>query len=265
MRRIRGKRPPIVRDETSAPTGTQNQPKSLIPTIRVATPPARLQAGSLGFYSGYPSDSERNHIRQRWELDRKAHAIEVEKWYKDRDARRAQESEEVERFQKEEQELVRRREEMNETYRNEEHAWRQKVDNFKEEWQRMVDEETRKRERARLYWDDVKGDEHCLSNGRKRYTARLANLTPSLDAMEACRSTPLALNGVTYEHPVHCESTVRPPTNPHAHLSILTRRTPDREATASAGTGSRTTKASAPHTGNSSKSRTAPPRDQATA
>lgn len=222
-----------------------------------------LLVASLGFYSGQPSDTEHNSIRERWEVERQNHTNEVEKWYKDRDARRTREAKEVERFKKEEQDLIdrkqemianynhtehelvakkrkmiddytleeecwlekmsnyknkekdliRRQEEMEDIYRNREQAWRQKITRFEEEWQRMVDEENRKRERARLYWDDINGDEHCLSNGRKKYTARLANLTPSLDAMEACKSTPITLNGVTYDHPIICENTVRSTTN----------------------------------------------------
>ncbi|KAG6861062.1 hypothetical protein C0995_004404 [Termitomyces sp. Mi166 len=84
--------------------------------------------------------------------------------------------------------------------------WNSKITNFEKDWQRKVDEENRKRELAHLYWDDVQGGEHCVSNGRKKYTARLANLTPSLDGMEACKATPITLNGVMYDSPIYCEN-----------------------------------------------------------
>ncbi|KAG6878940.1 hypothetical protein C0992_006476 [Termitomyces sp. T32_za158] len=166
-------------------------------------------AGLIGFYSGQPSEAVRNGIRERWEIERRTHTIEVDKWNKDRNARRTQETEEIERFKKEEKDLIDRKEKMIADYNRTEQAWRQKVARFEEEWQRKVDEENRKRDRARLYWDDIKGDEHCLSNGRKKYTARLANLPSSLDAMEACKFTPITLNGVTYDNPIICENTVR--------------------------------------------------------
>ncbi|KAG6844996.1 hypothetical protein H0H87_001768 [Tephrocybe sp. NHM501043] len=203
---------------------------------------------------------ERALIRKRWEKETKDHNLEVERWYLDRDARHAQETQEIERFMqyenelvakrremvadynrqerdliakknemiidyKQEQErwaakmdwyrsqeeaLIRRREEMEKTYRRRELAWQDKIGRFEEEWKRKVDAEIRERERARLYWDDIRGDEHCISNGRKKYSARLANLTPSLDGMEACKSTAITLNGVTYDKPISCENTGSP-------------------------------------------------------
>ncbi|KAG6853678.1 hypothetical protein C0991_002321 [Blastosporella zonata] len=100
-----------------------------------------------------------------------------------------------ERYKSQEVDLLRRQDEMEDTYRGKERAWRAKVGRFKDEWQRMVDAEVRERERARLYWDDIHGDQHCISNGRKKYSARLANLTPSLDGMEACKGGPRGIRG----------------------------------------------------------------------
>ncbi|KAH0581642.1 hypothetical protein H2248_011340 [Termitomyces sp. 'cryptogamus'] len=249
---------PIKRPDMSSEPGQESHPDSPRPNGRhsrrsrsrsVDKPHTRCPiwvtmllltlVGFVGFYTGQPSESEHNHIRERWEAERQNHEIEVEKWHKDRDARLAQETGEIDRFKREEHNLVvrkqemiadytlkeerwlqkmdsyqakekdiiRRQEEMENLYHAKEQAWRQKIASFEDEWQRMIDNENRKRERARLYWDDIQGDEYCLANGRKKYTARLANLTPSLDSMEACKFTSITLNGVTYDRPISCENT----------------------------------------------------------
>ncbi|KAG6812360.1 hypothetical protein H0H92_003260 [Tricholoma furcatifolium] len=167
--------------------------------------------------------SDRLRVRKQWEVEKKNHAIEVQGWEADQAARRATESREIERFRREQQrwdekiewykdqgeDLARRQRQMDEEYRRKEQVWKSKIDRFEEEWNKMVDREVRERERARLYWDDVHGEEHCLSNGHRKYSARLANLTPSLDGMEACRATPITLNGVIYANPISCEDTSR--------------------------------------------------------
>ncbi|KAG6812357.1 hypothetical protein H0H92_003257 [Tricholoma furcatifolium] len=112
---------------------------------------------------------ERTRLRKEWDVERKKHSVEIEQ------------------------------------YKREEQRWCSKIDAFEEEWKKMVDREMRERERARLYWDDVRRDEHCLSNGHRKYSARLANLIPSIDGMEACKATPITLNGVTYDKPISCE------------------------------------------------------------
>ncbi|GLB38861.1 hypothetical protein LshimejAT787_0600230 [Lyophyllum shimeji] len=109
----------------------------------------------------------------------------------------------MENFKREEQELIKRRAQMNNDYIREEYEWRQKMARFEEELKR----EKWERERARLYWVDVHGDEHCTASGRKRYTARLANLPRSINGVEACKATPVTINNETYNSPLTCEDT----------------------------------------------------------
>ncbi|KAG6916939.1 hypothetical protein DXG01_004626 [Tephrocybe rancida] len=202
-------------------------------------------AGFLSERAGHINErtiesTERTLLRKQWDAECTNHTLQIERFKTEEKDLRAQKREmiadytqqerdlvvkirgmvldytqEEERWQgkmewykRQERGLLRRQEEMEDTYRRREHAWQAKIERFKEEWQRMVDAEIRERERARLYWGDIQGAEHCIANGRKKYSARLANLTPSIDGMEACKATPITLNGVTYRQPISCENTV---------------------------------------------------------
>lgn len=84
-----------------------------------------------------------------------------------------------------------------------------------EQWERELDEkiatEKRERERMRLYWTDIKPATQCLGKGLMKYSARLANLETSIDAVSACKATPITINGITYNSPEDrdCEDLVR--------------------------------------------------------
>jgi hypothetical protein len=109
--------------------------------------------------------------------------------------------------------------------REEEKQWKEKQDEMhrKEqtwlrEWKEMerrareeaerVEKEKWEREHMNLYWEDIKGEEQCVAHRTKKYSARLANLFPSVDALEACKATPLTIHGVTYDSPLYCEDQV---------------------------------------------------------
>jgi hypothetical protein len=81
-------------------------------------------------------------------------------------------------------------------------AW---IQNREREEAERIKKEKWERQRMRLYWDDVQGEEHCLGHGTRRYTARLGNILSGIDAMEACRTTPFTIHGVTYNSPTYCE------------------------------------------------------------
>ncbi|KAG6872869.1 hypothetical protein C0995_005857 [Termitomyces sp. Mi166 len=83
--------------------------------------------------------------------------------------------------------------------------WKSRAKNFEKEWQARLDEKTQERERAALVWGEFVGDPQCASSGRRKYYARLWNLTPSLSGIESCMSTPATINGITYDAPVTCE------------------------------------------------------------
>ncbi|GLB45596.1 hypothetical protein LshimejAT787_2400540 [Lyophyllum shimeji] len=115
-------------------------------------------------------------IRRSWALEEQRHVREVLRWKDEQHERRAEEAD-----------------------------LRRRIAGFEAELKRKIEREKRERERARVYWDDIHGAEHCLSNGRKKYSARLANLPDSIDAMEACKATPVTINGITCDTPMHCE------------------------------------------------------------
>ncbi|KAF8072323.1 hypothetical protein FPV67DRAFT_1484914 [Lyophyllum atratum] len=108
-------------------------------------------------------------------------------------------------YKLEEDALIKRRDEMNRAYMREAAVLRRRIEGFEEELERKAEQEKQERERAQVHWVDIQGAEHCLSNGRKKYSARLANLPASLDAMEACRATSVTINGIAYESPMSCE------------------------------------------------------------
>jgi hypothetical protein len=103
-------------------------------------------------------------------------------------------------------------------WNHQEDEWHKKEQNLKREWNEMmrrkrketerVEREKREREHMNLYWENIQGGDHCIAHKTKMYTARLANLLPGIDALEACRSTPLTIHGVTYYTPTNCEDRV---------------------------------------------------------
>lgn len=94
-------------------------------------------------------------------------------------------------------------------------GWRREEEEWDRKWNEMerrareeaerVEKEKRERERMHIYWEDIQGEENCIAHRTKRYSARLANLRNGVDALDACKATPLTIHGVTYDSPVHCE------------------------------------------------------------
>jgi len=56
-----------------------------------------------------------------------------------------------------------------------------------------------------LYWDDLKGDAHCLVYGIRRYTARLRNVSFWVNRTQACKETAIQINGLDLRSPDQCE------------------------------------------------------------
>jgi hypothetical protein len=90
----------------------------------------------------------------------------------------------------------------------EEREWQEKKERREREEAERVEKEKLERGRMRLYWDDIQGDENCLGYGTRKYGARLANLLPGIDAIEACKATPITIHDATYESPDYCEDRV---------------------------------------------------------
>lgn len=90
----------------------------------------------------------------------------------------------------------------------EEQEWLEKKQSREREEAERIKKEERERERMRLYWDDVQGDEQCIAHETRKYSARLANLLPGIDAIAACKATPFTSHNVTYDAPDYCEDRV---------------------------------------------------------
>lgn len=56
-----------------------------------------------------------------------------------------------------------------------------------------------------LYWDDLKGDAHCLAYGIRRYTAHLRNVPFLANRTRACKETAIQINGLDLRSPDECE------------------------------------------------------------
>ncbi|KAG6824699.1 hypothetical protein H0H92_006098 [Tricholoma furcatifolium] len=91
-------------------------------------------------------------------------------------------------------------------YEQQAREWKYKAEHFEEEWKAKLEKEERQRKRARLYWGEFVGAERCVSSGHRRYSARLWNLTPDLEAIDACKSTRAVINGISYDSPASCEN-----------------------------------------------------------
>lgn len=118
--------------------------------------------------------------REEWESDRQRHSIENQHW--------------LERLAK---------------YQAEEDAMKENIKAWERELAQKKEQERREREQMRLYWADVEGAEKCSGHEVMAYMARLENLLPSIDAIMACKATPITINGITYDGPNYCEDRVR--------------------------------------------------------
>ena len=149
--------------------------------------------------------------RRRRENELRLERKEAEWIRKERSAREADEVAERRRRENE-QRLERKEAERVERVRRErmaeEREWQRKKQSREREEAEWIEREKRRRERMRLYWDDIRSDPHCIAHGTRKYTARLANLQPGIDPIEACKTTPFTIHGVTYDSPAHCEDHV---------------------------------------------------------
>jgi hypothetical protein len=88
----------------------------------------------------------------------------------------------------------------------EEREWQEKKENREREESERAEREKRNRDLMGLYWDDAQG-EHCIAYRTRRYRARLENLLPSINVIEACKATPITIHSLTYDSPLYCEDT----------------------------------------------------------
>lgn len=83
--------------------------------------------------------------------------------------------------------------------------WQERIRGLELELEEKRENERRERERMGLYWADVAGEEQCMANGLRMYTARLEGLGPGIDAVPACKATAITINRFTHESPKYCE------------------------------------------------------------
>lgn len=84
---------------------------------------------------------------------------------------------------------------------------RYQEDMIKWEAERKAEEKRRKeneRRRLGIYWDQPFGHQ-CVEYGTRPYNARLMNVPPGFDGLEACGEMPIVFHGRTIEKPLRCE------------------------------------------------------------
>ncbi|KAJ7441577.1 hypothetical protein FB451DRAFT_1298652 [Mycena latifolia] len=83
----------------------------------------------------------------------------------------------------------------------------QEIVREKEEWAKAREDEERRKERmkAGFYWADLQADQRCFRHGTRQYTARVSNVPREYDPVQACKETPIEINGLKFVTPDMCE------------------------------------------------------------
>jgi hypothetical protein len=172
---------------------------------------------------------ERENIRREWLRERKNHESEHQQWLRERAefeqfkvlrtrekaeyalevetrVRQRREWEKERRRQEDEWEKERRRyeEEREKERRRHEMEWEKERRRHEEEDQRW---EKEKWERMQLYWGDLWRNGKCHSYGTREYTARLWNIAPGANGIEACMQKTIKINNQVVL-PTECEDRV---------------------------------------------------------
>ncbi|KAJ7869485.1 hypothetical protein B0H14DRAFT_2727335, partial [Mycena olivaceomarginata] len=76
----------------------------------------------------------------------------------------------------------------------------QEIVREKEEWATAREDEERRKERmkAGFYWADLQADQRCFRHGTRQYTARVSNVPREYDPVQACKETPIEINGLKF-------------------------------------------------------------------
>jgi hypothetical protein len=166
----------------------------------------------------------RDRIRAEWELEKQGHrramehAREQEKQWKEKQDKW---NEKQDKWSAKQDKWSAKQDKWNvkqDGWDRKQDEWHRKEQTWQREWNEMerraheeaerVEKEKWEWEHMNLYWEDLKGEEHCVAHRTKKYSACLANLLPGIDVLEACKATPLTIHGVTYDSPLHCEDQV---------------------------------------------------------
>ena len=138
-----------------------------------------------------------------------------QQWQREWNEMQRRAGEKAEDWHRKEQQWQREWNEMQRRAGEEAEDWHRKEQQWQREWNEMqrrareeaerAEKEKRDREHMNLYWEDIRAEEKCTAHRTKKYSARLANLLPGIDALDACKATALTLHGVTYDSPLYCE------------------------------------------------------------
>jgi hypothetical protein len=172
-------------------------------------------------------DEDTERIRQEWSIELKKHDEDMKRY--EEDMKRY--DEDMERYDEDMKghEVARKRakaeerewwEQKQKREREEEQRWQEKKQRREREEAERVEREKWERQRMRLYWDDIQAEKRCIAYGTRKYSARLANLLPGIDAIEACKATPLTIHGVTPDTPDYCENVSLSPASFVSNLRI---------------------------------------------
>lgn len=157
----------------------------------------------------------REELRREWLSERETHKKEHEQWALERQ----QHDDDAVRWERERQEIGRERQQWEEELAHAKEQWEEELAHARGRWAKEKarhDEEDRRWEkerweRMRLYWGDIWRNDRCHSYATREYTARLWNIAPGADGIQACMRTAVTINGRELEiaSPSNCEDRVR--------------------------------------------------------
>lgn len=168
---------------------------------------------------------------KRWELERREYALEVigrereRREWEDNAARQKIEWEDKVEHERQqwETEVAHKQRTWQAEVARQRREWEDETAHKKKQWQAEKarhDEEDRRWEqerweRMRLYWGDLWRNPRCHSYAKREYSARLWNIAPGADGIQACQRTLITINGRALPSPTSCEDRVR------ARLSLV--------------------------------------------
>ncbi|KAJ7325794.1 hypothetical protein DFH08DRAFT_886245 [Mycena albidolilacea] len=56
-----------------------------------------------------------------------------------------------------------------------------------------------------FYWVDLQADQHCFRHDTRQYTTQVSNVTQEYDPMQACKETPIKIQGLKFLTPDMCK------------------------------------------------------------
>ncbi|KAI0337363.1 hypothetical protein BDW22DRAFT_1340032, partial [Trametopsis cervina] len=118
--------------------------------------------------------------RQKWRIDRAVHDVFMKQWHNEQRLYKT----EVQARAKERKDWEAERA----RHEEEDRRWE------KDRWDRM-----------QLYWGDLWRNDHCHSYATREYSARLWNIAPGANGLEACRVTSNRINARDFATPTYCE------------------------------------------------------------